>query len=645
MQTLPWHALYDFAIEKGIIEVEVSGKDKNTIIQKILSNCTISDLEIEQIINDYIYGDRVTFTIWSFDKRLNEEDYAKIEEIEGEKIASFGLNLFRNLEMISVKKHEDRIELVYVYSREYLYVNEEGHNASVWEQHRGCLWIGLHNTYLACISKHDKMTMCITQIIAQRISNGLKQLKPPKKAIERCIDPVAISRIVLQGVAGEKTIVSKAGGITEEQGHEIERIKENRFDTSGSYIANVAENAEATIKYNLTKGSIGIHKHISSKVLFEWSKNAIEIILEEIENLKGQPAVDIFRELGREIKWTGLSTRDMSHMNWFLTQIIAALDCDEEYSVQIPEECLEILNNKDLFLILPRIYCNVCDLYEIPCCANCGKELTISHEGELKCVCGAPLKIKCSEGHDDYKFAPWFVPKKKFISMIERNINKIYPDEKLNYHLCIMGDMLSIVFGDCKEGEVEILFDDITCFQSFQNEYIPSSAVLQYAIRLKEKCGGICSRSKVNQCIYDKTMICLPKIFYSILPSYRPQPHKGNEYGDISGQIQVGQHYYEMKGIVKKNSKNTAKNTDIELLDTYLLSTSKEGQEIIRQFVEQGMNDNRCKVIAVVAPQYFDADLKGTLRNLARLANKKIVFIELDEVCKLIEMNDFIDVL
>lgn len=52
------------------------------------------------------------------------------------------------------------------------------------------------------------------------------------------------------------------------------------------------------------------------------------------------------------------------------------------------------------------------------------------------------------------------------------------------------------------------------------------------------------------------------------------------------------------------------------------------------------MNDQRCQVIAIIAPQYFDSGLKGTLRYLARLSHKMITFIELDEVSKIIAMND-----
>ena len=55
------------------------------------------------------------------------------------------------------------------------------------------------------------------------------------------------------------------------------------------------------------------------------------------------------------------------------------------------------------------------------------------------------------------------------------------------------------------------------------------------------------------------------------------------------------------------------------------------------------MTDNRVDVIAIVAPQYFDRGLKGTLNMLAKYINKKIVYIGLDEVCQLVSKNDNIE--
>ena len=171
-------------------------------------------------------------------------------------------------------------------------------------------------------------------------------------------------------------------------------------------------------------------------------------------------------------------------------------------------------------------------------------------------------------------------------------------------------------------------------------------ALLHSMSHLGEKCDGTCSNAKIGRCIADSSMACLPKAFYTLLPGFRPQPHKGLEYGDVAAQINVGSCAYEMKGIIKKNTMNsgrTSKSVDV-LLNTHLLSTSKAGEEIIRQFVEQGLVDNRVDLIAVIAPQYFDNSFKGTLRFLAKLGGKKVMFIELDDVARLIEGNSAIDV-
>lgn len=215
----------------------------------------------------------------------------------------------------------------------------------------------------------------------------------------------------------------------------------------------------------------------------------------------------------------------------------------------------------------------------------------------------------------------------------------------MNYSLCIVGDKGYIVNNaDKVQAEVEIPFGQIECFKHDPIEM--SERVRTYAAGMNDKCGiGTCSYPKIEKCIENCDMVCLPKVFYTILPGYRPQPHKGMEYGDVSAEVKVREKSYELKGIIKKNSENDKKTvTDAEKIRKPLLSTSREGQEIIRQFVEPGMSDARCQIIAVVVPQYIDAGFKGTLRHLARLSGKMVTFIELDQVAELVVINEKINV-
>ena len=408
LQTLPWYALHGIALQKKIGEKEINGKEKGAVIDKILSEGNLSDEEIEGYVNDYIYGDRVTFTLWNFQSSLNSSDYTALKDLENIKEEYLDISGYRKLKILSVEEYNDRIEILYVYSKEYTYIDEKGQNANVWEQHRGCLWVGKTSTYLACISKHEKMTVFITKYISKILNNFVVQVKPPKSAIDKCTNFKAISRIVLQGKEGEKTVISRAGGITDEQEDEINRIRSERIDMSGSFISAITDDIDATIKYNVRNGSIGIYKHLPATVLFNWSENAIKIILEEIENLKGQPAEEIFKEGGQEIKWTGASEIEKAQLNWYLTQVITALD-KEEYDFQIPGDKMPVLDNDKWFSKFPRIYCNTCDSYEIPCCWECGSKLRISKGSIKECKCGAPLKIKCVEGHDTCEIVNWYM--------------------------------------------------------------------------------------------------------------------------------------------------------------------------------------------------------------------------------------------
>ena len=73
LYTLPWQALYDLAVEKQIDGEEIKHKEKTEIIRRLLLS-DITEAEIEAVIDDYTYGNRVTFTLWVFSKTLSVED-------------------------------------------------------------------------------------------------------------------------------------------------------------------------------------------------------------------------------------------------------------------------------------------------------------------------------------------------------------------------------------------------------------------------------------------------------------------------------------------------------------------------------------------------------------------------------------------
>ena len=291
--------------------------------------------------------------------------------------------------------------------------------------------------------------------------------------------------------------------------------------------------------------------------------------------MRGKPVEEIFKELGQELKWSRMANVEEVQINWYLSQIVGRLG-KEEIEIQIPKDKLSILEKQELFSRFPMIYCSVCDSYEVSMCKNCGKELQFKGVNIKECECGYLSKAICSEGHDNCEVVNIYLPNPYLKSMISKNIKKIYKDYALEYDFCILGDVLHINGTQEDNLDVEIPFERIECFKKCESEV--TERLRKYAVCMNEKCEGTCTLPKTRLCVNDTSMVCLPKVFYSILPSYFPQPHKGGEYGDVAGEVKVGTISYELKGIIKKNSKHSSRtrNTYETKVDTRLLSTSTE---------------------------------------------------------------------
>ena len=119
LYTLPWQALYDLAVEKQIDGEEIKHKEKTEIIRRLLLS-DITEAEIEAVIDDYTYGNRVTFTLWGFSKTLSVEDISALKALEQTEEDYIDVEGFRNLKYVSLKTCSDRLEMIYSYSKEYL---------------------------------------------------------------------------------------------------------------------------------------------------------------------------------------------------------------------------------------------------------------------------------------------------------------------------------------------------------------------------------------------------------------------------------------------------------------------------------------------------------------------------------------------
>lgn len=159
--------------------------------------------------------------------------------------------------------------------------------------------------------------------------------------------------------------------------------------------------------------------------------------------------------------------------------------------------------------------------------------------GWLFCNCKAQLRITCSEKHSILSdFTALYIPNPRLTSEINEKIHIVNRSDRSEYTFWILNDTLFIYRSNEEiTGKVEIYFDDIKEFQCKDEDMLNGTSV----ITLKEKCtGSKCSYKQIKSCLTNPCLICLPKLFYGLLPNFSPQPHSGKEYGDIAGQVHVG---------------------------------------------------------------------------------------------------------
>ena len=59
----------------------------------------LSEEEIDNLVSDYIYGDRIAFTLWGFNQVLEESHYEIFQSLEGHIEFSLNSRYFRNLKI------------------------------------------------------------------------------------------------------------------------------------------------------------------------------------------------------------------------------------------------------------------------------------------------------------------------------------------------------------------------------------------------------------------------------------------------------------------------------------------------------------------------------------------------------------------
>jgi hypothetical protein len=148
---------------------------------------------------------------------------------------------------------------------------------------------------------------------------------------------------------------------------------------------------------------------------------------------------------------------------------------------------------------------------------------------------------------------------------------------------------------------------------------------------IKEKCGQAtneqCARCHSTKCASASAIGCILRLFEKF-EGYTPQPHQGHEFGDVAMLV-------NLRG-TNMTLCAAAKSVPTVKQNRKITKSSKLGREIIQQVLD-AFTDQRAEIIGVIYPYLLDDQLKHFLYYHAKVNNKRIVILDYEFMCKLLD--------
>lgn len=139
--------------------------------------------------------------------------------------------------------------------------------------------------------------------------------------------------------------------------------------------------------------------------------------------------------------------------------------------------------------------------------------------------------------------------------------------------------------------------------------------------KIKEKC-RTSNNDNCNKCLLSHERSCLMKVF-ATHHSYRPSPHNGDEFGDVSFPVTIDGHTVTLVGVIKSA---LAKNAN-------LTRSSAPAREMFQQIFSM-CQDSRVGLIAAICPSRFQDQFYEDLQYLSKLTQKPVVVLDDFYMCK-----------
>lgn len=596
-----------------------------------------TDIITAELVNRYYeqyrYGLKPGFTLYLLcGPRTEVTDDQVFEQLKQqlETIPDMTDATIRSIRCKSYMKLADNItEVSMSFLKKHSYLDENEVPKFIYEFEEFFIWINLEERYMAVKNVPDRVAETVITQLKEILHQGITYIKLTKPVIDAAFGTKQRKGTYLKANAtdaeAEKITVSDS------------RLREKAsvlnglatYDMASTFLEQTMEDESInTLGINCEKGKLYLTKNVPATQFREWSVSAIQRIIplitavekmDDFENFKARNVID-------RTAWQ-CSKLQATIFERIVYGLFNGLRTGQSISY-INLEVREIWNNTQKYWIPYHVAeCPTCGEYTYLYCMHChSTTIRINNSGKLYCSsCGENLETcLCDEGHAISIVNPYdtlrLFPSGETLDYISRIITddlllpfgSSFSIARNHVELYPLRDVASISVTDIPE--LKIVHD----IELSEGEY----DVLHRSLAgIKEKCRAA-KNETCNKCTLGKSRECLMKIF-TTYQRYRPSPHNGDEFADVSFPVTVNGKELTLVGVMKSAIPSKGN----------LTRSSKPAREMLQQIFMM-CQDGRAGLIAAICPSRFQDQFQADLQYLSRLTGKPIVVLDDIYMCK-----------
>lgn len=634
-------------------QLKIDKYSKAETISKFRTLSLSSDI-IEDIYNQYKLGKNLSFQLFYSNQSLSNIDFStekwnsdntiyNIDNVRYENLPKIRNIYFSDVEDIS----DETKEISYKYHVLHKYFNDKENEepSFIYETQYGFLWINIKNNYVVIIAKEEKVVQLIQQQFKKIFDVKLSQPQLTKDSLNKIFLKENTKSATYTEPTGLTTKLSFASTAGDYCNNNQENIIE-KFEESGTRkaIARYKEiiipedlSSQSVISVNADKCKISVMKTYSTDQIRAWGQDKFGQITNELNNMKISDITQYFNVFAKSILSDyRMSKNEIDFIKAISSSLYNALLKKENCEIPIAGADYSSVKLSKFFNVVPLYDCSSCNAQHYAKCYSCGSDL-VWNDGLYCNSCKKEYKqkvfLKCDDNEKTNELniyeAITLIPNTFFTDILSKFIVQsglTYNNKQHHFYI-----KNNILFFYNEISEVEHSLTDLSIFKDIDinlqnkniNEYI---TLKEECLTIPEKCKSP-KKSDCQNCKNDTKKYCLMKIFSYLIPSYKPQPHKGTEYGDASFVADINGNQKTIKVIMKKYEENGP-----------ALISKGAGREIIIQVITQYLRDASRPILAILIPSGIDASLKQDIRNLIGFVKGKVIFIEEQEYIALYKM-------